>query len=224
MAKFKIGDRVRAVNEYDDNENIVGKIGTVISVYNDTDFIGVEFDDEIGFCGHTCGGRGKYKRCWWYPDRILEPVRYNEKIVITTDGKTTTAKIYAGKSIIKTTTAKCSPDDKFDFVTGAKIAFDRLTCRPDYEFFDWDAFKREETIVKVTKNNWREFVSEAKKHDLTFCDGAVENPFEMFFDKFMRRTIPHSVIEVKPDEIFILYESKNLKYSHISEGRTVIKW
>ena len=225
MAKFKIGDRVRAVNEYDDNENIVGKIGTVISVYDyDTDFIGVEFDDEIYFGGHSCGGKGKEGHCWWCPDRILEPVRYNEKIVITTDGKTTTAKIYAGKSIIKTATAKCSPDDKFDFVTGAKIAFERLTGKYAEKSFDWNAFKREKTIVKVTKNNWREFVSEAKNHGLTFCDGVVENPFEMFFDKFMRRTIPHSFIEVKPDEIFILYEGKNLKYSHISEGRTVIKW
>ena len=224
MTKFKIGDRVRAVNEYDGNENIVGKIGTVISVCDyDTGLIDVEFDDKINFEEHTWGGKGKVKHCWWCPDYILEPVRVNEKIVITTDGKATTAKIYAGKSIIKTATAKCSPDDKFDFVTGAKIAFERLTGKYAEKSFDWNAFKREETIVKVTKNNWREFVSEAKKHDLTFCDGADENPFEMFFDNLMR-TIVHSVIEVKPDEIFILYEGKNLKYSHISGGRTVITW
>lgn len=224
MAKFKIGDRVKAVKEYDENRNIAGKIGTVIALYGyGADNIGVEFDDKIGFYGHTCGGKGKDGHCWWCADYTLEPVRVNEKIVITTDGKTTTAKMYAGKSIIKTSTAKCSPDDKFDFVTGAKIAFDRLTCRPDYNFFDWNAFKREKTIAKVTKNNWREFVSEAKNHGLTFCDGAVENPFEMFFDNLMRAIAP-SVIEVKPDEIFILYEGKNLKYSHISEGRTVITW
>ena len=34
MAKFKIGDRVRAVKEYDGNLNIVGKIGTVIELYD----------------------------------------------------------------------------------------------------------------------------------------------------------------------------------------------
>ena len=33
MAKFKIGDRVKAVKEYDGNESIVGKIGTVIALY-----------------------------------------------------------------------------------------------------------------------------------------------------------------------------------------------
>ena len=223
MAKFKIGDRVKAIKEYDGNENIVGKIGTVIIMFDHVrDQIGVEFDDTIGFGGHSCGGRGKDEHCWWCSDRILEPVRDNEKIVITTDGTTTTAKMYSGKSIIKTATAKCSPDDKFDFVTGAKIAFDRLTGKYYEKSFDWNAFKREETIVKVTKNNWREFVSEAKNHGLTFCDGAVENPFEMFFDKLMR-AMP-SILEVKPDEIFILYEGKNLRYSHISESRTVIKW
>ena len=124
MAKFKIGDRVRAVKEYERNPNIVGKIGTVITMC-DCD-IGVEFDDEIGFCGHTCGGKGKDGHCWWCPDYIIEPVDYNEKIVITTDGKTTTAKYYGGKFIIETATAKYSPDDKFDFITGAKIAFERL--------------------------------------------------------------------------------------------------
>ena len=121
MAKFKISDRVIAVKEYDGNKNIVGKIGTVIALHDyGADNIGVEFDDEIGFAGHTCGGKGKDGHCWWCSDDTL---RRNEKIVITTDGKTTTAKMYAGKSIIKTVTAKCSPDDEFDFITGAKIAF-----------------------------------------------------------------------------------------------------
>ena len=131
MAKFKIGDRVKAVKEYDGNKNIVGKIGTVIALHGyGADNIGVEFDDKIGFDGHTCGGKGKYGHCWWCSDDTLEPVRRNEKIVITTDGKTTTAKMYAGKSIIKTATAKCSPDDEFVFITGAKVAFERLTGTP----------------------------------------------------------------------------------------------
>ena len=224
MTKFKIGDRVKAVKPWDGNDFIVGKIGTIVALcgYGE-DNVGVEFDDTIGIYGHNCSGKGKDRPCWWCPDRILEPVSDNEKIVITTDGTTTTANKYDGKTVIKTATAKCSPDDKFDFITGAKIAFDRLTVNAE-KSFDWDAFKREKTIAKVTKNNWREFVSEAKKHDLTFCDGEDENPFERFFDRFMRRTIPHSIIEVKPDEIFILYEDNNLKYSHISGGRTVIKW
>lgn len=48
------------------------------------------------------------------------------KIVITTDGKTTTAKMYRDKTLVKVETAKCHPDDRFDFMVGAKVAFDRL--------------------------------------------------------------------------------------------------
>ena len=225
MVKFKIGDRVKAIKEYSGNYEIVGKIGTIVGICGfNCGLIGVEFDDKIGVGGHDCEGKGKYGHCWWCHDYILEPVPVvNEKIVITTDGKTTTAKIYANKSVIKTATAKCSPDDKFDFVTGAKISFDRLTGKYYEKSFNWDAFKREKTIVKVTKNNWRDFITAANEHGLTFCDGVVKNPFETFFDNFMC-AIAISDIEVKPDEIFILYEDKNLKYSHISEGRTVIKW
>lgn len=50
-----------------------------------------------------------------------------QKIIITTDGKTTTARLYeGGKNLIKTAEAKCSPSDTFDFETGAKLAFERL--------------------------------------------------------------------------------------------------
>ena len=127
MAKFKIGDRVKAVKECDGNKNIVGKIGTIVGMCGcGCGLIGVEFDDNIGRGAHTCEGKGKDGHCWWCPDYTLEPVRVNEKIVITTDGKTTTAKMYDSKTVTKTATAKCSPGDKFDFVTGAKIAFDRM--------------------------------------------------------------------------------------------------
>ena len=52
-----------------------------------------------------------------------------EKIVITTDGKTTTAKLFKGKKLIKTAEAKCNPANTFDFGIGARIALDRLSGR-----------------------------------------------------------------------------------------------
>lgn len=51
------------------------------------------------------------------------------KIVVTTDGTTTTARLYEGKSVIKSAEAKCSADDEFDFKTGAALAVDRLLDR-----------------------------------------------------------------------------------------------
>lgn len=134
MAKFKIGDRVKAVKPWDGNYDIVDKIGTVVVISNLWGVhFGVEFDDTLGFGGHTCDGKGKNGHCWWCPDYILEHAPVNDKIVITTDGKTTTATKYDGKTIVKTAVAKCSPDDTFDFDTGAKIAFDRLIGREPVE-------------------------------------------------------------------------------------------
>ena len=52
---------------------------------------------------------------------------YHEtKITITTDGKTTVATLYENGRPKKSATAKCSPDDEFNFLTGAKLAMERL--------------------------------------------------------------------------------------------------
>ena len=132
MAKFKVGDRVRAIKIVDGKAEVVNQIGTIVG--NVRDRLCVEFDNYIG--GHDGslmrGICGKSGHCWWCDYDDLEFAEF-EKIVITTDGKTTTAKLYHGKTVSKTATAKCSPDDKFDFVEGAKIAFDRLTDRETHK-------------------------------------------------------------------------------------------
>lgn len=125
--KFKIGDRVMAIKPYDGNERIVGKTGTVVGFMGAR--IGVEFDEIVD--GHSCSymglkSLGESGCCWWCPAETLEPIEDNKKIVITTDGVMTTAKLYDGKKVIKSAKTKCCPEDKFDFETGAKIAFDRL--------------------------------------------------------------------------------------------------
>lgn len=48
-----------------------------------------------------------------------------DKIVIVHDGKTTTATLYLGDEKV-VTTARCAPEDKFDFMVGAVIALTRL--------------------------------------------------------------------------------------------------
>lgn len=61
---------------------------------------------------------------WSFRDDML--VHNNQKIVITSDGKETLARLYDGGKVVKTATAKCSPNDTFDFKTGAMLAFERL--------------------------------------------------------------------------------------------------
>lgn len=64
---------------------------------------------------------------YFYPEeceKVENPTP--EKIVITTDGRTTKARHYTGKELTGEAVAVCSPSDSFDFKTGARIAIDRL--------------------------------------------------------------------------------------------------
>ena len=131
--KFKVGDRVRAIAEEDGNTDIVGQVGTVREI--NPDFYGVEFDNDIGGCSF----HGKFGHCWNIPGSKLEKV-FDDKIIITTDGKTTTARYYNGKQLIQSAEAKCSPEDTFDFMTGSKIAFGRLT---------WEACKKTPAVDEI---------------------------------------------------------------------------
>ena len=136
--KFKLGDRVRVLAPTDGKTIIVGRIGTIIGFVKSCNQASIEFDENIN--GHDCsicGNSCKDYYGWNCDMDTLELVTYSKdsKIVITTDGKTTTAKLYDGKKFVKSAEAKCSPDDKFDFERGAIIAFSRLTdC--DYKLAD----------------------------------------------------------------------------------------
>lgn len=57
----------------------------------------------------------------------------NQKIVITTDGNTTTAKLYEGEILIKETSARLHTDDDFDFMRGAKMALEKFGNKLDEE-------------------------------------------------------------------------------------------
>lgn len=63
---------------------------------------------------------------WMKPYYDFELVPDKDKIVITTDGKTTTAtKYYSDGKKVKAT-ARCAPEDTFDFNVGAELAMERL--------------------------------------------------------------------------------------------------
>lgn len=114
--KFKVGDAVIGNEKANRRYRLTkgGWKGVVVNVY-DNYFDAEEFDngDPIPFpeLRYDC----------------FDLVKNNQKIVITHDGKTTTAKLYDGKQVIKTAKAKCNPSDEFDFNVGASIAFARLT-------------------------------------------------------------------------------------------------
>ena len=119
--KFKVGDRVRVIKDCDLAKK--GMVGT-IAVVRDEKIVGVKFDKKF-YGGHILGGRCEHGYGHWVHPDCIELISDN-KIVITTDGATTTARFYDGKKVIKAAKAECSPEDEFDFKIGAKIAVDRL--------------------------------------------------------------------------------------------------
>lgn len=202
----------------------------------------------------------------------------NQKIVITTNCKTTFARLYDDDNVVKTAEAKCNPSDEFNFETGAKLAFERLfakeerklkvgdkvriigntnhhrfrigeivtlkckkidywecfgkdTCRrldtwyvreSDMEpvIFSWDAFEAGKITVKVTKDNFKDFVAEAKKHGLTFKPNEKFNPFGDIYDSLVR--LAGTKLDVKDNEIYVIYEDDALRCSHYREGKEFV--
>ncbi len=65
----------------------------------------------------------------WH-ESLLEAVNNKNKVIITTDGTITRAALYDGHKLIREAKAICSKEYVFDFETGAKIAFERLTAKP----------------------------------------------------------------------------------------------
>lgn len=57
----------------------------------------------------------------WY-----EFIEINPRIIITADGRKTTATLYEGDKPIRTRYCVCHADDKYDFIIGAEIAMKRL--------------------------------------------------------------------------------------------------
>ena len=132
--KYKVGDKVRIVSKWSEGccqdsfgkmDKWLGKVMTVKSA-GGTLYRMVEDAEDTG-------GNG-----WLWAEHSIagfasENKIVKNKIVITTDGAETLARLYDGNKVIKTATAECAPDDKFSFEKGAKIAFERLLDHAEKE-------------------------------------------------------------------------------------------
>lgn len=121
--KFKVGDIVVGNEKASWNYGVTkrGVKLKVTQVNNNGSFVGIIISEPRGkYVGQTFG-----VGCELKPE-CFDLVTEGDKIVIITDGVTTTAKMYCGKEVIKKAEAKCAPGDKFDFEFGARLAMDRL--------------------------------------------------------------------------------------------------
>ena len=115
--KYKIGDKVKV------KENLV-----VDKEYGDNAFIEEMEKDKFITIKKYCGNQYKVEENeFTYTDEMLDGLATDyPEIYITTDGKTTTAIKTLNGKVVKTSTAKCCPEDEFNFDKGAKLALERL--------------------------------------------------------------------------------------------------
>lgn len=172
MAKFKVGDRVIVV--VDGNTVPRGTTGVIKYFGKDADKgkidIAIELDRPISY--HDCGGRTKYGCGWWVAERDIELIKTAEpefKLIITSKGDTTTAKLIHGKDVAKEATVTRYSKDEYS----EKAAVEAVTKK----IFGEDEKKEElfngkvvclmdlTYIPKYTKGRVYEFVNGNCKDD-----------------------------------------------------------
>lgn len=118
MRKFKVGDKVRILDG-SKIKNYVGGWYTNMKKYVDTiTTISCVCKSRSGKIGYKCHDISNYI----FDGRGLERCGNETIVIYRKDNEVIALDKRTGKKAI----AKCSPEDKFDFNIGAKLAFDRL--------------------------------------------------------------------------------------------------
>lgn len=151
--QYKVGDKVWIVGEWPKDgsahqncQGLMDKwLGKVMTIRGQS--------TDVYLMEEDVGERGSDGWVWW-PSAIAGPAVQPQKIVVTTDGKTTTARMYSGKELVKTAEARCSDSDTFDFEKGAAIAIDRLLGRDveKHEFTKADL--RDGMFCRLGADSW----------------------------------------------------------------------
>lgn len=191
--KFEIGKMYRVGGDCMETGNVIkitGKreaCGTVKYLYatvsGKTPWKNAEFFDKGSIFAKSLVPVVQYKK--------PEILSREPKIVVMRDGIRVTASWYEGGKKVAAGVAKCSPEDTFDFATGARIAFDRLMCKDDSSstaddskrvvaLSMWTRFELGKMAVQVNRETIDDFLKECEERGYTWrCgDKATErNPF-----------------------------------------------
>lgn len=119
--RYKVGDKVRIAskkvgnrwNDCGDMDKWLGKVMTIREIERNGDYRMYEDTGE------------RYGDSWYWDDNMIAGLA-EEEIHITRKGNEVIA-VHKQGDKAKKAVAKCSPEDEFDFMVGAKLAFERLT-------------------------------------------------------------------------------------------------
>lgn len=129
--KFKVGDIIAATGKHEVDPTIKGIIKAKVNyTYRDKDIIILDILEhkESYHNGHEMAFFAKEGRFKLYEEPAKESIVFKTKnfnAVVYRDGRRTIAK---DKDSGEYAVATCSPEDTYDFMTGAIIAMARLTC------------------------------------------------------------------------------------------------
>lgn len=164
MAKFKVGDRVKlAVDRFAIPR---GTTGVIKCFGKDADKekldIAIELDRPISH--HNCGGRTKYGCGWWVAERDIELIKTAEpefKLIITSSGDTTTAKLIHGKTTTKEATVTRYSKGEYSEKAAVEAVVDKIFGEDEKEkndnLFNGKAVLISGEIMYFTKGKIYEF-------------------------------------------------------------------
>lgn len=215
--KYKIGDKVRvrddieAFKEYkmDGSKNLAWVTPGMLKFRGETLTI-----TKIDRYGMYSVNEDNGDWCW-VDEMFSGLVTDRLKVIITTDGKTTTAKMYEGKKVLKTAKTQCSPEDTFDFAVGAKLALERVTEK-DLKF-------KVGQFVRVIDNSTCQFVVgqpveiTSVLDDLVMCKGYLKRA-KTIGTQLLRHEMIKSLQEEDKGCNFCKFELEDYPYISAQNG------
>lgn len=183
MAKFKVGDRVELISKIHFTHACIGDKGKVVSaIYNivgDTCY-GVQMDAKRPFY-HSCHGKaadGYVQYLWGSCLKLVEDKPTREfKLIITSSGGTTTAKLIHGKTTTKEATVTRYSKDEYSEKAAVEAVVDKIFGEDEKENeankpYNGKAVWTSDNESVYTKGKIYEFVDGRIKHDLGFTTGG----------------------------------------------------
>lgn len=207
--------------------------GNVIKIVNEFPCCGTtRYEYETVSGKHPSAGLGFFDKGSIFGKGLVPVVQYEKseilyrepKIVVCRDGNRVTASLYKNGKKVAAGVAKCSPEDTFDFATGARIAFDRLMIKGNsssatddsksvVSLSMWTRFELGKMAVQVNRETIDDFLKECEERGYKWqCgDKATErNPFRDYDGLSPVGVVIFEILKMVPkDSIWIrMHEGK----------------